>query len=131
MNTVIFKVAAKGEGKTKWLLDIANKFSEKGRPVLLYTDDAHEFEKFCNKYFSLYGEVCPVKRMDASNMSVSAVVLVDNLFNHDSSVADFTYIQRNCYKMFVTVEGVTDDSEIFTTAPMYEQLCFDFGGIPC
>lgn len=105
MKDITFKIAKKGEGKTKWLLEIAHKYDGL-RKIYLYTGDATEYRKFCEKYFSTYSEICPVERLTAFKLTDKDVVLVDNLFNHDSAIGDFTFIQRNCYKMFITLEGI-------------------------
>ena len=109
MNDITFKIAKRGEGKTKWLLDIANKYSTNNK-VYLYTEDETEYLKFCEKYFATYGRICPVMRLTSFVSMQDAVVLVDNLFNQDSSISDFTFIQRNCHKLFITLEGEQADA---------------------
>lgn len=109
MNEITFKIAKKGEGKTKWLLDIANKYADKHR-IYLYTVNDNEYHKFCEKYFSVYNSICPVERLTAFKLTENDVVLVDNLFNQDSSISDFTFIQRNSYKVFITLEGESDNA---------------------
>ena len=104
MNEITFKVAPKGEGKTKWLLELAYKYAGL-RKIYLYTNDDNEYRKFCEKYFSTYNQICPVERLTAFKVTDNDVVLVDNLFTKDSSISDFTFIQRNCYKLFITLEG--------------------------
>jgi hypothetical protein len=104
MNDITFKIAKKGEGKTKWLLDIANQYSISNK-IYLYTDEDNEYIKFCEKYFNMYNSICPVQRLTSFDSMQDAIVLVDNIFNQDSSVRDFIFIQRNCYKLFITLEG--------------------------
>lgn len=104
MNEITFKVAKKGEGKTKWLLDIANKYSNSNQ-VYLYTNDDTVYSRFCEKYFTIYNKVCPVMRLTSFDNIQNSVVLVDNLFSQNSSISDFTFIQRSCYKLFITLEG--------------------------
>lgn len=107
MNNITFKIAKKGEGKTKWLLDIANKYSSSNK-VYLYTDDEREYREFCEKYFKMYSNICPVRKLTNVDSLEGSIVLVDNMLNQDSATSDFTFIQRNCYKLFVTLEGETE-----------------------
>ena len=107
MNIVTFKVAPKGEGKTRWLLTIASKYKDSDRPIYLYTDDTEEYRRFCDKYFVLFNEICPVRALSAFKLTPDAIVLVDNLFKLSAQIGDINYICRNCYKMFVTIEGTT------------------------
>ena len=106
MNNVTFKVALPGEGKTKWLLNIAKHYADKGVKTYLFTQDDNEYVRFCDKYFKTFTQVCPVSKLTAFKITAQDVVLVDNLFDKcDSAISDFTFIQKNCYKMFITVDG--------------------------
>ena len=125
MNEITFKVAPHGEGKTKWLLNIAKHYADKNTTVYLFTEDDWEYVKFCEKYFNLYKTICPVKRVTSYSVTDKDVVLVDNLFKHtDHAIGDYAYVNRNCYKMFVTIEGTTDFSDEYYENP-YEQLKLD------
>lgn len=108
-NNIIFKVALPGEGKTKWLLDVAHQYSATGRSIYLYTEDETEYAKFCEKYFAIYKAVCPVYKLTAFKITKDAVILIDNLLSHGNSLGDIRFFQRNCYKMFVTLEGEQQD----------------------
>lgn len=110
-NNITFKVALPGEGKTKWLLNVAKRYLDEGRNVLLFTEDDTEYQKFCEKYFNEFKEICHVQRMTAFRVERPDVVLVDNLLKNSNSVADFKFMQRNCYKMFVTLEGITSQED--------------------
>ena len=126
MNEITFKVAPRGEGKTKWLLEIAKRYADEGRTVYLFTDDDQDYSKFCEKYFNIFKTVCPIQRLTAFKLSPSDVVLVDNLFRHCTSIGDLTFIQRNCYRMFITIEGTTTFVENTKTwDDFYEQLTMD------
>lgn len=109
MNDITFKVAKKGEGKTRWLLDIVNKYAGNNK-IYLYTDDEVVYRRFCEKYFSTYSKVCPVMLLTSFDDIQDSIVLVDNLFTQDSSISDFTFIQRNCYKLFITLEGESSNA---------------------
>lgn len=109
MNEVTFKIARKGEGKTKWLINIANMYDNE-RQVYLYTSDDNSYRKFCEKYFSTYNRVCPVERLNTFKLTENDVVLVDDLFTHSLDISEIRFIQRNCYKLFITLEGEQADA---------------------
>lgn len=109
MNNVTFKIAKKGEGKTRWLLELAYKYAGQ-RKIYLYTTDTTEYHKFCEKYFSLYNQICPVELLTEPDETEQDVVLVDNLFKCDSNTSNFTHIQKHCYKLFITLEGEQADA---------------------
>ena len=123
MNDVIINVACKGEGKTKWLLNIAHHYSTKNIPVYLLVETEKEFNKFCDKYSSLYGEVCKVKKMDSIEDITNSFVLIDDLFERDLDTSYLRQIKSTCNKMFIGIEGFTADNEecVEMTAD-YEQL---------
>ena len=110
MQEIVFKVAPTGEGKTKWLLKVAKTYADKNIPVYLYTDETHVYVRFCEKYFKLYSEVCPVKKLNDSNMfnlSNDSVVLIDDLLTEPWSSTDLKFLQRTCYKLYITMTGIT------------------------
>lgn len=109
MTNITFKVAPKGEGKTKWLLNVAYKYSRQHK-IYLIPNTSQEFVKFCDKYFATYQEVCPVYRYDGCENVENAVVLIDNLFEHNLTTNTIEFIRRNCYKMFIAVDGTLEDN---------------------
>ena len=122
MTNVTFKVAPKGEGKTKWLLSIAYKYSRQHKIYFIPKNSA-EFVKFCDKYFATYHEICPVYRYDGCENTENTVVLVDNLLEHNLTTNTLEFIRKNCYKMFISVEGTTrEDDSADPYTPEYEQL---------
>ena len=104
MNNIMFKVASKGEGKTKWLLEIAHKYSKTHR-VYLQTDYANDFSRFCEKYCMLFHEVCPVMRYSGVELDEKCVLLIDDLFAQTMSTTEVAFLSRHCYKAFITLEG--------------------------
>ena len=130
MNDITFKVTPKGEGKTKWLLEISKRYADEKRPIFLFTDEDKDYIKFCEKYFNMFKEICPVVRLTAFKLTPDAVVLVDDLFSHSNSIGDFSFMHRNCYKMFITVEGTTSYEENKKTwNDLYEQITIDTMGV--
>ena len=126
MNDITFKIAKQGEGKTKWLLKIANQYAGTNRKVYLFTDDDQAYIKFCEKYFNTFSQVCPVERLTAFKLTENDVVLVDNLFKQCASIGDLNFIHKNCYKMFVTIEGTTTIAEnIKTWDDIYHQVTIE------
>lgn len=109
MNDVTFKIARKGEGKTRWLLELANKYKDE-RKVYLFTETEAKYREFCEKYFATYDHICPVERLVSIEQTEDSVVLVDNLFEQHSAISDFRFLQRTCYKLFITLEGEQADA---------------------
>lgn len=112
MNQITFKVASKGEGKTKWLLNIAKQYSDENRKVYLLTDKGHEFSRFCEKYCNLFSEVCHVERLIDTCVTNEDVVLIDDIFTQNIPTSCIDDISRNCYKMFITVDGALDAESV-------------------
>lgn len=109
MNNIIFKVLPKGEGKTKWLLDVAKKYSDDNYNVYLLTHDEEKYNKFCSKYVTLIGSHCPVQMYCGNRNINNTIILVDNLMNYGLSVFDLRQLNNNCFKLFVTIEGSSED----------------------
>ena len=125
MKNITFKIAPKGEGKTRWLLNIAKQYASE-RSVLLVVKDNNEYSKFCDKYLALFNEVCPVKLYNTEEVDETSVVLIDNYFEHILPSNTIEYIRRKCYKMFITLEGKTEDS-FAEESTNYEQISiFDY-----
>lgn len=115
MNELVIKVARKGEGKTKWLLNIAHDYRNQDNPIFLYTDSEHEYSRFCEKYFSNFASICKVKQFDIHEISADSIVLIDDVLNKNVNVRQ---IQEKCKNIYITIEGSTKYE-----APLeYEQL---------
>lgn len=119
MNSIVFKVAPRGEGKTKWLLTIAKDFSQRDGTTYLATKDEHEYTKFCEKYFRTFDEVCSVIRYCGQNIDPSDVVLIDNLMEQQFSTKEIVTLQNKCKCLFITIDGVTEYTPVVQE---YEQL---------
>ena len=109
MHEITFKVAKRGEGKTRWLLNIANEYSESDRPILYCTDLESEYGNFCEKYFKTFHKIANIQRISLTQLTGNEVVLIDDLMAMNFTIKDIAYIQRNCYKLYITVEGTTED----------------------
>ena len=105
MNDLIIKVAEPGEGKTRWLIDIAHKFLCDGNTVALYTSDSIEFTTFCKKYFTSYNTCCQIKNIPNADVVDVDVILIDNLLKHNITTTQLKYLQRSCKHLFITIEG--------------------------
>lgn len=109
-NKITLKVALPGEGKTRWLAEVAHEFiKSEGRTVYLFTTQEDDYIKFCDNYFKRFNTVCQVSRlMNINDVTDKDVVIVDNLLSHtDARVSDFADLTANCYKMFITMEGTS------------------------
>lgn len=126
MNPITVKVAPKGEGKTKWLLEVAKKYQDESRPVYLFTTDEYTYVRFCNKYFATYSEACKVKIYEVTDSLENSIVLIDDVMHQGIDSNIIINMQKSCYKMFVTFEGICYDSDVQTgevsTAELFEQL---------
>lgn len=129
MNDITFKVTPKGEGKTKWLISVAKRCYDEGTDVYLYTEDDRDYVKFCDKYFNTYATICPVKLLKAFCEIKNAVILVDDLMKCTSQIGEFKFMQRNCKKMFITLEGTTEDpfAEVNSDSNFEQLSIFDKG----
>lgn len=108
MKDIVFKVAPRGEGKTKWLLNVANESVLSGHDTYIATRDDSSYVKFCEKYFSSFGDVCPVKRFEKGIVSSNEVVLIDNFLEQEWTTYELEEVHKSCYQLFITVEGRTD-----------------------
>ena len=120
MNNTILHVAKRGEGKTKWLLNVARKYQNIETPIYIVCDTEEEHNNFCNKYTMMYSEVCKVKPLTVSDNIENSIVLIDDIFEHDLETSVIRNIQSECKKLFITIEGCMEDSEDPTYS--YEQL---------
>lgn len=111
MNEITFKIAKKGEGKTRWLLDIAHSYAKTDRPVYYCAKLQTEYGNFCEKYFRTFQEICNVKELSLPHLEGDAVVLIDDMITMNITSSDIQYIQKNCYKLYIAITGITDDVE--------------------
>ena len=113
MNDITFKIARKGEGKTKWLIEVAHRcYKEFNDTVYLFTEDDNSYVRFCEKYFKTYFEVCPVQKLPPFVDPTNSIILVDNLLECNCQTNNFKFMQRNCKKMYVTLEGMEDTLDV-------------------
>ena len=103
MNDITFKIAKKGEGKTKWLLERAHEL--KGEPVKFYSKTTQEYSLFCEKYLNLYNEICLVEHLSIENLTLDDIVLIDDLFSITEATVDVNYIKNVAKKLYITLEG--------------------------
>ena len=109
MNELVCKVASRGEGKTKWLLNAAKRYSD-SHAVYLVQDDLTEYSRFCEKYFITFNELCKVQRYTGA-VEPNSVILIDDLFSQSIDFSDVAYLKRDCHKVFITINGVTVDND--------------------
>lgn len=109
MTEFIYKVASRGEGKTKWLLNQAKKELDNGELVVLLTNEANrglEYKIFAEKYFGTFHEVCKVDTVNhIHQIPHDGVVLIDNLFMLDMHMNAITYLNGQCKKVYITLDG--------------------------
>ena len=122
MDKLIVKVARKGEGKTKWLLEVANKYQTEGRSVYLYTNNTKDYERFCEKYFTTYSSICKVNKFTFYEPIKESVILIDNLLSHDLNMSTLNSICNECYQIFITIDGSSDAELYNSPIEKFEQL---------
>lgn len=108
MSKMICKVALRGEGKTKWLLDVAHRYSDSAFPVYFFTTKEDQYRKFCEKYFRAFQSICTVEEFNIENFVGNEIILVDDLMSLDIDMKKLSGIKENCYKMYATIEGTTE-----------------------
>ena len=115
MSKMICKVALRGEGKTKWLLDVAHRYSDSAFPVYFFTTKEGHYRKFCEKYFRAFQSICTVEEFNIENFVGNEIVLVDDLMSLDVDMKRLSEIRDNCYIMYATIEGTTESITIIDT----------------
>lgn len=103
MCDVVVKVAPRGEGKTTWLLEKANALKE--QKLKLWTKVPQEYSLFCEKYFKLYGHICPVEQLDIECLESEDTVLIDNLLELSEDLLTIAKVKNTAKKIYVTMEG--------------------------
>lgn len=110
MEKVIYKVSPAGYGKTKWLCTKANYYSNKR--AVFYYGSVKNYGKFCELYFSMFNEVCPVTYIDTDNfskLSSSDIVLIDNAMKYHNISDIMKQLCSIPCIVILTVEGTTDE----------------------
>ena len=103
MNDITFKIANRGEGKTRWLLEKAHEL--KGESLKFYSDTTQEYSLFCEKYLNFYNEVCRVEHLDIEKLTSEDIVLIDDLFSISDTKININYIKNVAKKLYITLEG--------------------------
>lgn len=115
MTEFIYKVASRGEGKTKWLLNQAKKELDAGETVVLFNNEKNrglEYKWFVEKYFVTFHEVCKVESAcHVHNIPHDAVILIDNLLMLDMHMNVINYLNGQCKKVYITLDGKLAPSE--------------------
>lgn len=115
MTEFIYKVASRGEGKTKWLLNQAKKELDAGETVVLFNNEKNrglEYKRFVEKYFVTFHEVCRVESAcHVPDIPHDAVILIDNLLMLDMHMNVINYLNGQCKKVYITLDGKLAPSE--------------------
>ena len=129
MTEFIYKVAPRGEGKTKWLLNQAKNELDAGEKVVLLTNEANrglEYKIFAEKYFGTFHEVCKVDTVNhIHQIPHDGIVLIDNLFMLDMHMNAVTYLIGQCKRVYITLDGKLAPSEQRKTVDPNQLSIFD------
>ena len=103
---LVYKIASRGEGKTRWLLEKAEEESRNGNQVYLATKNPLEYRRFVEKFFSLYQRVCTTHQLTSASMMTggNCVVLIDELLTSDV-LSEIDAIIAKSSKVYVTLNG--------------------------
>lgn len=106
MDNIIYKVAQRGEGKTKWLVEQAKNELDSGELVLYLSPYSRNYTLFLNYYTSVFKEVCKIEHIkDINNVPEGSVVLVDELIDlHEHMLSIKSMLHRVKYA-YVTIDG--------------------------
>lgn len=129
MTEFIYKVASRGEGKTKWLLNQAKRELDAGETVVLFNNEKNrglEYKCFMEKYFVTFHEVCKVESAcHVHNIPHDAVILIDNLLMLDMHMNVINYLNGQCKKVYITLDGKLAPSEQRTSVDPNQLNIFD------
>ena len=129
MTEFIYKVAPRGEGKTKWLLNQAKNELDAGEKVVLLANEANkglEYKIFAEKYFGTFHEVCKVDTVNhIHQIPHDGIVLIDSLFMLDMHMNAVTYLIGQCKRVYITLDGKLAPSEQRKTVDPNQLSIFD------
>lgn len=115
MTEFIYKVASRGEGKTKWLLNQAKKELDAGETVIFFNNEKNqglEYKCFVEKYFVTFHEICKVESAcHVHHIPHDSVILIDNLLMLDMHMNVINYLNGQCKKVYITLDGKLAPSE--------------------
>ena len=115
MTEFIYKVASRGEGKTKWLLNQAKKELDAGETVIFFNNEKNQglfYKCFVEKYFVTFHEICKVESAcHVRQIPHDSVILIDNLLMLDMHMNVINYLNGHCKKVYITIDGKLAPSE--------------------
>ena len=103
---LVYKIASRGEGKTRWLLEKAEEESRNGNQVYLATKNPLEYSIFVEKFLSLYQRVCTTHQLPSAPMMTgdNCVLLIDELLTSDV-LSEIDSIVAKSNKVYATLNG--------------------------
>ena len=109
MTEFIYKVASRGEGKTKWLLNQAKKELDAGENVIFFNNEKNqglEYKCFVEKYFATFHEICRVESAcHVNHIPHDSIILIDNLLMLDMHMNVINYLNGQCKRVYITLDG--------------------------
>jgi hypothetical protein len=113
-NKLVYKIAKRGEGKTKWLLEKADEATSQGKEVYLATTNPAEYQRFVEKFFSLYHRICTVHQLTTHSdiTNLNSVVLMDEMLNSCFDVMEIKQMAWKCEKMYITLSGTVESDNM-------------------
>ena len=109
MTEFTYKVASRGEGKTKLILNQAKKELDAGETVIYFNNEKNqglEYKCFVEKYFVTFHEICKVESAcHVHHIPHDSVILIDNLLMLDMHMNVINYLNGQCKKVYITLDG--------------------------
>ena len=112
MNELVVNVDCNDDTNVEWLIDIAHDYAAVEYPIYFHTSLRKRYNNFCSAYVDKFKEECPVMLYTEGTLKPNSVVLVNDLFSELITTTYVEFLQRNCYKVFITIKGQTVDNYI-------------------
>lgn len=107
-------IAARGQGKTKWLIqNIINTVKENEYLNYLYVGDKNTYNYVCDRYLTETGKHCPLMYVEQATDFVglredNAVCFTDNIFDTNNIFEYINIIKNRNIPWYITI----DDEDI-------------------
>lgn len=137
----IYKVAPRGGGKTKWLVEKALVEQAEGNQIYLLINDpipnfgSIQYRKFMELFYTNFTRLATIHPIDKlETIPEGAVLLIDDLIKYDIIPSDLYKLRGKVKKIYIAVEGTIEkepckckkDKEEIKVKDKYEQLSINF-----
>lgn len=109
---IIYKVAPRGGGKTKWLAERALVEQAEGNEIYLLTRDNHseydslQFRRFMELFYANFNKLAPIHPIDDITYATEgSIVLIDDLLTYNLVANMVNTVRGKVKKIYIAVEG--------------------------